>query len=374
MGNCLAYKVEISERKEITSVELRYSKALKGMFLIFLAILVFMNILFPILVQIGDAYDYSIWGVVLLLAVTLLCFFFCLELYTWYQVDEQGIRNHSIWRRHFSLSWEAIDSIADTIPTFAQRTYGVTVEGGGHKFVLRDYMDGWSEFSYLVRKHLPKEKWDMAEELIPRYDQSNVPDDIATNSVAQPPEYSEQPPQAPTVNGARPLASERKKRKNPVLTVLVIVVLVVVIGAVVNATLGGVVQISNKTDVTYNYSATVSKTIKFTLSSNPTTTVTAGSGYSYVVLEVKVHNQADAALYISPDSFLWRSQGIETDRTVNTGSNGFWYSIDPNVHPTSGYVQKGTTWNMEIIFEVEDYMTSGTLVPNNSTWASDSAL
>lgn len=369
----MAYKVEISESKEIASVELRYSKGFKRMFLVFLAILIFFDVFMPLSVEIGIGYDYTIWVAAGFLAVTLLCFVFCLELYTWYQVDEQGIRNHSVWRHHFSLRWEDIDSVADTIPTFAQRIYGVTVEGGGNKFVLRDYMDGWSEFSYLVRKHLPKEKWEMAVELNPRYEQSNTQDVIAMSSGAQPPGYGEQPQRAPPVNKAPPLPSQWKKRKNPVLTVVVVVVLVIVIGAVADATLGGV-RSSNKTDVTYNYSTTVTKTIKFTLPSNPTTTVTAGSGYSYVVLEVKVQNQGDAALYISPNSFLWRSQGIETDWTVNSGSNGFWYSIDPNVYPTSGYVQKGTTWSMEIIFEVEDHMTSGTLVPNNSTWASDATL
>lgn len=349
-GNSLAHNV-LPECKEITSAELRYSKGSKGMFLVFLAILVFIDVYAPISVLIGNGTDYPLWVAAAFFAVTLLCLFFCLELYTWYQVDDQGIANHSPSRRHFSLKWEEIESIVDTIPNFAQRTYGVTVEGGSHKFVLRDYMDGWSEFSYLVGKHLAKEKWELAEELTQRYAQSNVSDDIATSSVARPPGYGERPQQAPPVSGSFQLASQRNKRKNPVLTVVVIVVLVVVFGALANATLGGVVQKPGKTDVTYNYSTVVTKTIKFTASSSyPATTVTADPGQSYVVHDVKVLNQAGAAFYISPGSFLWRSQGVDTTWCVNSGANGFWYSIDPNVSPGSGYVQKGATWNMEIVY------------------------
>jgi hypothetical protein len=172
-GNCLAYKVEISEIKEITSAEMRYPKRFKRMFLIFLAILIFMNILFPILVQIGDAYDYSIWDMALLLSVTLLCLFCCLELYSWYEANDQAIRNHSLWRPHFSLKWEEIDGIMATFQNYTGKEDGVTVEGGGHKFKLRDLMDGWPEFAYLVRKHLPEAKWLGSGELIEGYSQQD---------------------------------------------------------------------------------------------------------------------------------------------------------------------------------------------------------
>ena len=169
----MAYKVEISEIKEITSAEMRYPKGFKRMFLIFLAALIFLDVYAPISVQIGIGYDYTIWAAAGLLAVTLLCLFCCLELYSWYGADNQGIRNHSLWKRHFSLKWEEIDGIMATFQNYTSKEDGVTVEGSGHKFKLRDFMDGWPEFAYLVRKHLPEAKWLGSGELIEGYSQQN---------------------------------------------------------------------------------------------------------------------------------------------------------------------------------------------------------
>lgn len=128
-------------------------------------------------------------------------------------------------------------------------------------------------------------------------------------------------------------------------------------------------------DVTYNYSIITSDEIKLNIHIGSTTTniVEADPGYTFIILKVKVHNEASNAIYVSLDSFYWSSSGVRIEFAWNHGFD-YWYYFNPDQYHTSGYVQTGTTWTYEIIYHVQDFLSTGKLMPYDVSWNRDLSL
>lgn len=99
-------------------------------------------------------------GIVYLFILLVSCFFWWSEfLLTWYLVDDAGIKNYGIRRRHSFVRWEDVDNI-EANSTFD--VYRLVADGGRTVLKIKRRMTGMSQFEALVKKHLPGEKWKRA--------------------------------------------------------------------------------------------------------------------------------------------------------------------------------------------------------------------
>ena len=155
---------------EVKRAEIRYDWRYKALGVIMIGITVGCMIIFPIGVQQGWVYDYTGEVAIGLLIVALMGLTMSLEFFlTWYEVDDQGIRNHGIWHKKFDLRWEEVESIIEEPPNSSMGEYIMTIRGKNVKFKLRNLQNGLSEFAVLVCKHLPKEKYRLASRMIMYY-------------------------------------------------------------------------------------------------------------------------------------------------------------------------------------------------------------
>jgi len=76
---------------------------------------------------------------------------------TWIQVDDEGIRNRGINRKHFFIPWDEVDRIVRT-----GGMYWIYPYGGNFSMQIQLRVTGIPQFEILAKKHLPEEKWKKA--------------------------------------------------------------------------------------------------------------------------------------------------------------------------------------------------------------------
>jgi hypothetical protein len=135
-------------------IRICYGSGVKAFGLLCTAFFIAILILAPISVEQGWATNYDKSSFVILLMFVLLSLGLCSEVFlTWYEVNEEGIKYHGIWRRHFIIRWEDIKSI-DKLDNSRIR-----IVGQHNKLTLAKGLEGFFEFIALVRNRLPEEKW-----------------------------------------------------------------------------------------------------------------------------------------------------------------------------------------------------------------------
>jgi hypothetical protein len=155
----------------VSKAEIRYSAGAKTFAILVTIFFIVIDIAAPLTVQAGMATRYTTQVAIIFLGITLFGVVMCSEFFlTWYQVDDEGIRNHGIWRRHFFVRWDEIDRM-DSVGTkgnvlvdgriFRDRTeHSVVIRSGKVKFKLVfNGMTGTPEFVVLAKRHLPEEIW-----------------------------------------------------------------------------------------------------------------------------------------------------------------------------------------------------------------------
>jgi hypothetical protein len=166
------------KNEEITSVDLRFEKALGWVVFTILVIFVFVDVYLIVSVLSGiDLGGFgTVSGIAIILAITAAFFYgWSVARFTWYRIDDKGITNHGLWTRHFSMRWEEIDRIEGIVTTTGGRgphatVYGFYVIGNGHSFKLMgNYYPDLPKFSVMIRKHLPQEKWIDAKDVVMFY-------------------------------------------------------------------------------------------------------------------------------------------------------------------------------------------------------------
>lgn len=88
---------------------------------------------------------------------------------TWYEIDDQSIVGHGVFHRHFSIKWSDISFIFSDITRSHRAGPGLVLtvccEQIKVKFEVGPYTEV-GKFAYLVKKHLPEDKWEKIRQII----------------------------------------------------------------------------------------------------------------------------------------------------------------------------------------------------------------